>query len=117
MTLEQVLAGVRVKSPIPHAALHTEVRGLDYDSRRIEPGFLFLAFAGAHADGRKFAGSAVDRGAIAVVSELPKPDDFDGLWIEVEHGRNALALASKHFYGAPDERLCITGITGTNGKT
>jgi UDP-N-acetylmuramoyl-L-alanyl-D-glutamate--2,6-diaminopimelate ligase len=39
------------------------------------------------------------------------------LWIEVEHGRQALALAAKRFSGAPDQRLCLTGITGTNGKT
>ena len=97
--------------------LRLEVRGLDYDSRRIEPGFLFFAFAGARADGRSFATAAMERGAIGAVSELPKPDGFDGLWIEVEHGRHALALAAKHFSGAPDERLCLTGITGTNGKT
>src|SRR5439155_3829371 len=38
-------------------------------------------------------------------------------WIRVEHGRQALALASRNFYGRPDERLQLTGITGTNGKT
>jgi len=117
MTLEQVLADVRLKNPISDAALHLEVHGLDYDSRRVEPGFLFFAFAGARADGRMFAHSALERGAIAVVSELAKPEDFEGLWIEVEHGRQALALAAKRFSGAPDQRLCLTGITGTNGKT
>ncbi len=59
----------------------------------------------------------MERGAIAVASDLPRPDDFDAPWIEVEHGRRALALAAKNFYGAPDERLGLTGITGTNGKT
>ena len=117
MNLEQVLAGVRLKSLIPDAALHLEVAGLDYDSRRVEPGFLFFAFAGARADGRRFAHSAMERGALGVLSELPKPDDFEGLWIEVEHGRQALAIAAKRFTDAPDERLCLTGITGTNGKT
>src|SRR5437660_1911795 len=117
MTLEQVLAGVRLRTRVPDAALHLEVHGLDYDSRRVEPGFLFFAFAGARADGRAFARSAMSRGAIGVVSELSKPEDFEGLWIEVEHGRQALALAAKRFSGAPDERLCLTGITGTNGKT
>src|ERR1700681_3146610 len=109
MTLEQVLAGVRLKSHIPDAALHLEIRGLDYDSRRVEPGFLFFAFAGARADGRMFARKAMERGAIAVVSEQPNPADFESLWIEVEHGRQALALAAKRFSGAPDERLCLTG--------
>lgn len=117
MTLEQVLAGVRFKTAVPDAALRLEVLGLDYDSRRIEPGFLFFAFPGARVDGRQFARAAAERGAVAVVSELQAPTGLDIHWIEVEHGRQALALASKHFTGAPDERLGITGITGTNGKT
>ena len=117
MTLEQVLAGVRLKSPVPEAALRLEVRGLDYDSRRVHSNFLFFAFPGAHSDGRQFAQSAVDRGAIAVLSELPAPGDSHVPWLQVEHGRHALAIAAKNFYGAPDQRLCLTGITGTNGKT
>jgi UDP-N-acetylmuramoyl-L-alanyl-D-glutamate--2,6-diaminopimelate ligase len=93
------------------------VTGLEYDSRRVEAGFLFFAFAGAHADGRKFAQDALRKNAVAVVSELPPPDGFQGTWIEAEHGRQALALASKNFYHQPDERLGLTGVTGTNGKT
>jgi UDP-N-acetylmuramoyl-L-alanyl-D-glutamate--2,6-diaminopimelate ligase len=51
------------------------------------------------------------------VSELPRPEGFGGPWIEVEHGRQALAQAARNFYGAPDSHLHVTGITGTNGKT
>ena len=51
------------------------------------------------------------------MSELPRPSEFSGVWIEVEHGRRALATASKTFYHQPDERVFFTGITGTNGKT
>ncbi len=94
-----------------------EVRGLEYDSRRVEAGFLFFAFPGSRADGREFAQAALDRGALAVASELAAPSEFRGTWIEVEHGRQALALASRNFYGKPDERLLLTGVTGTNGKT
>jgi UDP-N-acetylmuramoyl-L-alanyl-D-glutamate--2,6-diaminopimelate ligase len=43
--------------------------------------------------------------------------DSPGEWIEVEHGRRALAIASRNFYEQPDERVHFTGITGTNGKT
>ena len=46
-----------------------------------------------------------------------RPPDLAARWIEVEHGRQALALAARNFYGRPDERLGLTGITGTNGKT
>ena len=117
MTLNELLSGVRLKSTLPSNLAASEVLGLDYDSRRVEPGSLFFAFSGARADGRTFAQSALEKGALVVASELPSPDGFAGPWIQVEHGRQALAIASRNFYGKPDERLGITGITGTNGKT
>ncbi len=56
---------------------------------------------------------------MAVVSESAAPEGWlrGARWIRVEHGRQALALAARNFYGKPDERLALTGITGTNGKT
>ncbi len=123
MTIEQILLGVRFRRDVPlrkqlAAGLGTvSVAGLEYDSRRVEPGFLFFAFPGARADGREFAQQAIDQGAVAAVSELPAPEGFRGTWIEVEHGRHALALAGRNFYGDPAERLKLTGVTGTNGKT
>ena len=53
----------------------------------------------------QFAAQAIARGAIAVVSEAPEPPDFDGLWVRVAHGRQALAAASGNFYRHPDRRL------------
>jgi UDP-N-acetylmuramoyl-L-alanyl-D-glutamate--2,6-diaminopimelate ligase len=117
MTLEQILHGVWFREELSGDLPGIEVAGLEYDSRRVEPGFLFFAFAGSRADGRAFAQSAMEKGAVAVVSELPSPADFVGSWIEVERGRQALAIASRNFYGKPDERLGLTGVTGTNGKT
>ena len=46
-----------------------------------------------------------------MASESAAPDGYDGIWIQVEHGRQALALAARNFYGRPDERLGLTGIT------
>jgi UDP-N-acetylmuramoyl-L-alanyl-D-glutamate--2,6-diaminopimelate ligase len=117
MTLEAILNGVKLRTVFPAELAKKEVRGLEYDSRRVERGFLFFAFAGVHADGRQFAQQAMEKGAIAVVSELPAPAGFQGTWLECEHGRQALAIASKNFYDRPDERLMLTGVTGTNGKT
>src|ERR1019366_3242630 len=79
--------------------------------------FLFFAFPGSRADGRQFAREAVARGAAALAGESEAAEELAGRWVEVEHGRQALALASRNFYGKPDERLGLTGITGTNGKT
>lgn len=117
MTLSDVLSGVPLKGPLPEGLAQADVAGLDYDSRRVAKGFLFFAFPGQKADGRRFAQDALDRGALAVVSESGRPEAFLGNWIEVEHGRRALALAARNFYGRPDQRLRLTGITGTNGKT
>jgi len=117
MTIEQILQGVRLRKGLPRDLGKLPVAGLEYDSRRVQPGFLFFAFAGARADGREFAQQALEQGAVAAVSELPAPAGFRGAWIEVEHGRQALALSARNFYGNPAERLKLTGVTGTNGKT
>ena len=117
MTLREVLDGAGVRTDLPKEPGQAPVDGLDYDSRRVGKNFLFFAFQGQQHDGRRFAGEAIGRGALAVVSELPKPEGFAGAWIEVEHGRRALAVAARNFYGKPDEHLRLTGITGTNGKS
>ncbi len=117
MTVSQIFAGCPLKAPLTPGLAEMGVSGLEYDSRRVEPGHLFFAFPGQHADGRRFAADAMSRGALAIVSESARPDGFDGPWVEVEHGRRSLALAGRRFYGEPDERVAITGITGTNGKT
>jgi UDP-N-acetylmuramoyl-L-alanyl-D-glutamate--2,6-diaminopimelate ligase len=117
MILEQVLQGVSVLKELPEDVRRISIKGLEYDSRRLEPGYLFFAFAGSRTDGREFAQPAIAKGAVAVVSELPAPLGFQGVWIQVERGRRALALASRNFYNKLDERLGLTGVTGTNGKT
>ncbi len=120
MTTGEALAGVPLLSELPSSLAQTEIQGLDYDSRRVKPGWLFFAFPGARVDGREFAGQAAANGAIAIVSELAAPEgvSFSHIpWIQVEHGRRALALSSKTFYGKLDEKIPLVGITGTNGKT
>jgi UDP-N-acetylmuramoyl-L-alanyl-D-glutamate--2,6-diaminopimelate ligase len=119
MNGEQVLSGVSLKQPLPAEFAVAEIAGLAYDSRQTGPGFLFFAFPGAKTDGRIFAQSAMEHGAAGVVSELPRPEGVATLvpWIQVQHGRRALATAGRNFYGYPDEKLGVTAITGTNGKT
>ncbi|MCU1338013.1 MAG: UDP-N-acetylmuramoylalanyl-D-glutamate--2,6-diaminopimelate ligase [Bryobacterales bacterium] len=120
MKLSELLAGVALREALTPELANLEVAGLEYDSRRVGKGFVFFAFAGSRVDGRQFAQDALARGALAVVSDLPRPPDFagpSGEWIQVEHGRQALAAAARTFYHRPDERVFFTGITGTNGKT
>jgi len=121
MTLAGVLKGAQVRGEVPREWRELRVASLAYDSRRVEKDTLFFAFAGARVDGRQFAREALARGACAVVSELAPSEDMgapaSAPWIQVEHGRKALAVASRNFYERPDERVSFTGITGTNGKT
>ena len=117
MKLRELLAGVPLREALTPELADLEVAGLDYDSRRVEKGFVFFAFAGSRVDGREFAQDAMAKGALAIASELPEPAGFPGAWIQVEHGRQALAVAANNFYQHPDERIFFTGITGTNGKT
>src|ERR1019366_6038444 len=102
MTNSEALAGVPLRSGLPPSLAHTQIQGLDYDSRRVKPGYLFFAFPGSRVDGREFAEQAVANGAIAIVSELTAPQGISAPWIQVKHGRQALALASKTFYGRLD---------------
>ncbi len=94
------------------------ISGLDYDSRRVKPGFCFVAMRGEKTDGNRYIDAALEGGAVAIVSDnqaiAPKGDVS---WAQVPRGRRALARLSANFYKRPAERLANSGITGTNGKT
>jgi UDP-N-acetylmuramoyl-L-alanyl-D-glutamate--2,6-diaminopimelate ligase len=95
-----------------------QIFGLDYDSRRVRPGWLFVAMRGESTDGNRYIDAALKNGAAAVVTdsqvERPRPGVA---WAVVPYGRQALAQLSANFYGRPAEKLKMTGVTGTNGKT
>ena len=97
-----------------------EIMGLDYDSRRIQPGYLFVAIQGEKADGRQFIPQALERGAAAVLlgsDGHPCPSASDRPLVRVPNARKALALSAANFYQHPGRALRLTGVTGTNGKT
>jgi len=93
-----------------------EIAGLDYDSRRVKPGWCFVAMHGGSTDGNRYIDAALQAGAAAVVSDSLPPREGVA-WAQVPHGRRALARLSANFYKRPAERLATTGITGTNGKS
>ncbi len=114
MTFLELLYGAEVLSQTGNPG----IGGLEYDSRRIKPGDAFVAMQGESRDGNKFIDQAIAAGAVAIVTdsatEKRRPDVA---WAQVPHGRRALARLSANFYKKPAERLAITGITGTNGKS
>ena len=99
------------------------VAGIEYDSRRVRPGSVFVAMKGGSTDGNKYVEKAVAAGALGIITDSSHA--FDRLLVyeaglpvlEVERGRLALAEASAAFFGHPERRLSTIGITGTNGKT
>jgi len=108
--------GIRPEEAVP-ADSSIDVTGVAYDSRIVEPGHVFVALKGAQADGTAFVQQALDRGAVAVVSEQPPPAGVRVPWAVVPDGRLALAQLAAAFFRHPSAELQVVGITGTNGKT
>jgi UDP-N-acetylmuramoyl-L-alanyl-D-glutamate--2,6-diaminopimelate ligase len=114
MKFLQILDGAEVLSERGNPGIH----GVDYDSRRVKPGFAFVAMKGETTDGNRFIDKAIAAGAVAVVSDSESESERDQVaWARVAHGRRALAKVSANFYKKPAEKLANTGVTGTNGKT
>jgi UDP-N-acetylmuramoyl-L-alanyl-D-glutamate--2,6-diaminopimelate ligase len=114
MTFQQVLdrAEVLARSGDPG------ISSVEYDSRRVTPGCLFVAMRGESSDGNGFIDSAISAGAVAVVTDSAEEKARPGVaWAVVPNGRRALARVSANFYKKPAERIAVTGITGTNGKS
>src|SRR5947207_11947080 len=80
-------------------------------------GSLFVAVRGELLDAHKFIPQVMQQGAVGVISELQRPANFTGAWIQVEDIRRAMALAAAEVHHHPALELQLVGITGTNGKT
>jgi UDP-N-acetylmuramoyl-L-alanyl-D-glutamate--2,6-diaminopimelate ligase len=98
----------------------TDIRSIEYDSRKAGPGTLFLAIRGHKTDGNVFIPEVMKRGAAAILTDQPAVTAAVGgaaAVVTVPDARKAMALVADRFYGSPQESLIMTGITGTNGKT
>jgi UDP-N-acetylmuramoyl-L-alanyl-D-glutamate--2,6-diaminopimelate ligase len=114
MTFQHLLDGAEFLSQ----SGNPDVTGVEYDSRRVKPGSVFVAMHGESSDGNRFIDQAIQAGAVAIVTDSPTEKPREGVaWALVPHGRRALARISENFYKRPAERIAVTGITGTNGKS
>src|SRR5579864_6782815 len=114
MNFSQLLWGLGVS----HSGGDPEISGLDYNSRRVEPGYVFVAMRGDTSDGNRHIDSALKNGAVAVVTDSKSEHRRQHVpWAVIPSGRRALSRMSANFYGHPAEKLKVIGITGTNGKT
>jgi UDP-N-acetylmuramoyl-L-alanyl-D-glutamate--2,6-diaminopimelate ligase len=122
MKFAQVLNYFENKPHVNSELAEIDVKGLCYDSRKAEKGFIFFAIKGYKADGHDYIYKALDYGAAIVFIEKNRQGDFQDnnlsdKFVFVENTRQALAFCSKAFYSNPDEKMKIIGVTGTNGKT
>jgi UDP-N-acetylmuramoyl-L-alanyl-D-glutamate--2,6-diaminopimelate ligase len=115
MTLNELLEAIETVEICGETSC--EITGIVYDSRRALPGSLFVALHGEKADGAAYIEDAVQRGAVAIISQTPCASGGSFPCVQVADARLALAKLSAAFYGHPSAQLCTVGITGTNGKT
>jgi UDP-N-acetylmuramoyl-L-alanyl-D-glutamate--2,6-diaminopimelate ligase len=129
MTLSEILNGVTVtkifqtmygKMVVTH---DVKISGVQYDSRKVKRGNLFVALRGTGSDGHKFLNDAIANGAKAIVVEddMAIPDSMcmhlGAVKIVVGNSRKALAQISANYFGNPANSMTMIGVTGTNGKT
>lgn len=115
MLFQELLKAVEVQAA--DGRLNPVLTGITYDSRRVRPGFLFVAVQGYKHDGSEYINQAVDKGAVAIVTQKAVSIPPAIAWALVADSRQALALLSACFYGNPSAAMRIVGVTGTNGKT
>jgi UDP-N-acetylmuramoyl-L-alanyl-D-glutamate--2,6-diaminopimelate ligase len=113
MKLRELLVDAEVAEIVGDA--ETEIGGLAYDTRAVEPGVLFFCVPGQRSDGHEFGHRAVASGATALVVE--RFLDVVATQVRVADARAAMAPIAVRFWGDPTTRLRVAGVTGTNGKT
>jgi UDP-N-acetylmuramoyl-L-alanyl-D-glutamate--2,6-diaminopimelate ligase len=115
MKLTELLNGIKGYKLIGDP--EKDIQAIAYDSRKVQPGTLFVALKGVAMDGHAYIRDAVQRGASAVVLEDVPNEKMDVPVIRVSDSRRALSLIALQFYGHPFDGVDLIGITGTNGKT
>lgn len=115
MQIKDIIKGIEAEV-IGDVAL--KVGDVQFDSRKVRRGSLFVAQRGTIVDGHNYIGAAVAQGAAAVVcEELTAEVPADVVVVKVKDSSLALGQIAANYYGRPSERLALVGITGTNGKT
>ena len=116
MKLEQLLSNI--KPLATEGKLDVDITGVNIDSRKIQPGHLFVAMRGTQTDGHAFIPKALEMGAAAILCEVMPEERKEGVtYIQVPSTEEAVGPVATMFYGEPSKRLKLVGVTGTNGKT
>ena len=114
--LRDILYRVHITSTF--GVMDVEVKGICFDSRKVKPGFVFVAIKGTQSDGHAYLDSVIGAGASAVIVEkLPENISDKATYVTVKDTSKALGVIASNFYGNPSAKLKLVGVTGTNGKT
>ncbi len=114
MKLEQLIQSIEALEIL--GSTDVEITGIAYDSRKVQPGSLFVCIKGYQSDGHLYTKSAIERGAAAILCQ-DEIGDVNVPVIRVKNSRKALSYLSAAWYGNPSSKMKMIGITGTNGKT
>lgn len=117
MKLAQLIQVIQPKQII--GSTEIEITGIQFDSRKVEPGNIFVAQTGTTMDGHTFIDSCIEKGAVAIVCERTDTIHTSNqvTIIVVDNTDRALGLIASEWFGNPSRHLTLVGVTGTNGKT
>lgn len=114
--LKDILYKVAIETV--YGSTEVMVDSIEFDSRKVSKGGLFVAVKGTISDGHKYIDDVVSKGASAIVcSDLPENRSAEVTYVLVKDSNEALAYVASNFYDNPSQKLKLVGVTGTNGKT
>jgi UDP-N-acetylmuramoyl-L-alanyl-D-glutamate--2,6-diaminopimelate ligase len=114
--LRELLYGLECESVIGNTNM--SILNIQFNSKEVESGDLFVAIQGKQHDGHNFIVNAIDSGAVAVVCEnIPNKRPSQTTYIKVKNSSYALSVLASNFFNNPSKRIKLIGVTGTNGKT
>ena len=116
MLLKDILYKVNLTSVSGDMGL--AITSVQFDSRKVEKGCLFVAVKGTQVDGHEYITQAIEKGAVAIVcEEMPQEQSNEVTFVATKNSSHALGIIASNFYGNPSQKLKLVGVTGTNGKT
>lgn len=115
MRLKQLLSELDYQ--LLYGQIDEDIKQIDYDSRKVVEGSLFVCIVGAQVDGHRFIDQVIEKGAKVIVVEREVPYKDGITYIKVQDSRYALALLSCAFFDHPSRKMTVIGLTGTKGKT
>ena len=114
--LREILYKVEINSVVGSTSL--SINKIEFDSRLISDGDMYIAITGVNVDGHSFISQAIQNGANCIVCEKTPEIKTDGIvYVNVKSSRKALAIISSNYFDNPSSKLNLIGVTGTNGKT